>query len=120
MNCPVSRNEIMQKMLDDGISTRRGIMTTHRETAYKTECAGLSLPVSENSSDRSIILPLYIPMKDEDIEKVIEAFRIYVGATCNNIIGKPKLPEAVLLIYKQKVTLIFAIISAFFICSTGM
>ena len=70
-DCPVSRNEIMQKMLDEGISTRRGIMTTHRETAYKEECAGLSLPVSEKASDRSIILPLYVPMKDEDIEKVI-------------------------------------------------
>jgi len=79
-DCPVNRNEIMQKMLDDGISTRRGIMTAHRETAYKTECAGLSLPVSEKSCDRSIILPLYIPMKDEDIEKVIEAFKLYVGA----------------------------------------
>lgn len=78
-NCPVSRNEIMQKMLDDGISSRRGIMTTHRETAYKAECAGLSLPISEKSADRSIILPLYIPMKNEDIEKVIEAFRMYVG-----------------------------------------
>lgn len=73
-NCPVSRNDIMQKMLDAGISTRRGIMTTHRETAYKVECAGLSLPVSEKASDRSIILPLYVPMKDEDIEKVIFSF----------------------------------------------
>ena len=61
----------MQQMLDAGISTRRGIMTTHRETAYKDECAGISLPISEISCDRSIILPLYIPMKDEDIEKVI-------------------------------------------------
>ena len=78
-DCPVNRNEIMQKMLDDGISTRSGIMTAHRETAYKAECAGLSLPVSENSCDRSIILPLYIPMKDEDIEKVIEAFKLYVA-----------------------------------------
>ena len=78
--CPISRNELMQKMLDAGISTRRGIMTSHRETAYKTECAGLSLPVSEKSADRSIILPLYIPMKEEDINKVIEVFRsILVG-----------------------------------------
>jgi dTDP-4-amino-4,6-dideoxygalactose transaminase len=65
----------MQKMLDAGISTRRGIMTTHRETAYKKECAGLSLPVSEKSCDRSIILPLYVPMNEEDIEKVINNFR---------------------------------------------
>jgi perosamine synthetase len=49
-------------------------MTTHRETAYKEECAGLSLPVSEKACDRSIILPLFVPMKDEDIDKVIETF----------------------------------------------
>ncbi len=78
-NCPVSRNELMQKMLDDGISTRRGIMTSHRETAYKEESAGVSLPVSEDAADRSIILPLYIPMNDADIEKVIACFRAHVG-----------------------------------------
>ena len=73
-DCPISRNDLMQAMLDAGISTRRGIMTTHRETAYKTEYAGVSLPVSEDASDRSIILPLYIPMKDEDVDKVIDTF----------------------------------------------
>jgi perosamine synthetase len=73
-DCPVGRNDIMQKMLDAGISTRRGIMTTHRETAYKSEYAGLSLPVSEKASDRSIILPLYVPMDDGDVQKVIETF----------------------------------------------
>jgi perosamine synthetase len=78
-NCPLSRNDIMQKMLDDKISTRRGIMTTHRETAYSTEYAGLSLPVSEKAADNSIILPLYIPMKQADIDTVIEHFKMYVG-----------------------------------------
>lgn len=78
-DCPVSRNELMQKMLDDGIATRRGIMTAHRETAYKSEYADIALPVSEDACDRSIILPLYIPMKDEDIEKVIESFRMHIA-----------------------------------------
>jgi perosamine synthetase len=78
-NCPLSRNEIMQKMLDEGVSTRRGIMTTHRETAYSTEYAGLSLPVSEKACDRSIILPLYIPMKQADVDRVIEKFKMIVG-----------------------------------------
>jgi perosamine synthetase len=73
-DCPISRNDIMQKMLDAGISTRRGVMTSHREPAYKEDCADLSLPVSEKTSDRSIILPLYIPMKEEDIQMVIETF----------------------------------------------
>jgi perosamine synthetase len=74
-NCPIGRNELMQKMLDAGIATRRGIMTSHRETAYKTEYADVSLPISENACDNSIILPLYIPMKSEDVKKVIETFK---------------------------------------------
>jgi perosamine synthetase len=77
-NCPLSRNELMQKMLDAGISTRRGIMTSHRETAYAVECAGLSLPVSEKASDQSIILPLYVPMKDEDVQTVIDTFSSFL------------------------------------------
>lgn len=78
-DCPVSRNDLMQKMLDADVSTRRGIMTAHRETAYKEECAGLSMPVSEDAADNSIILPLYIPMKAEDIETVIRTFRSSLG-----------------------------------------
>ena len=69
----------MQKLLDDGVSSRRGIMTTHRETAYTTDYAGLSLPVSEKAADNSIILPLYIPMKQSDIDMVIEKFKMIVG-----------------------------------------
>src|SRR5258706_12702826 len=82
-NCPISRNELMQKMLDAGVSTRRGIMTSHRETAYKTEYAGVSLPVSEDACDSSIILPLYIPMKQDDITKVIETFKANILVPVN-------------------------------------
>jgi perosamine synthetase len=73
--CKISRNDLMQLLLDKGISTRRGIMTSHRETAYKNKMQGLSLPVSEDLCDRSIIIPLYIPMKDEDVDFVISEFR---------------------------------------------
>jgi perosamine synthetase len=78
-NCPVSRNELMQMMLDRGISTRRGVMTTHRESAYKNEY-DCSLPVSENLADNSIILPLYVPMPDEEISYVIRNFVDCLGA----------------------------------------
>lgn len=71
-NCPVDRNSLMQLLLDEGVATRRGVMNTHRESAYKHLC--LSLPVSENLQDRSIMLPLYVPMEQEEVNKVIEAF----------------------------------------------
>jgi dTDP-4-amino-4,6-dideoxygalactose transaminase len=64
----------MQKMLDEGIATRRGIMTTHRETAYLEESKDIRLPASEMASDRSIILPLFIPMTEAEQQKVISSF----------------------------------------------
>jgi dTDP-4-amino-4,6-dideoxygalactose transaminase len=72
---PMSRNELMQKMLDRGIATRRGIMTAHRETAYKDIEGELSLPISEDAADRSIIIPLFYPMRDEEVQQVIDTFK---------------------------------------------
>lgn len=74
-SCPVVRNELMQELLNSGIATRRGVMTSHRETAYKEACADTKLPVSENLQDRSIMLPLYVPMEKSDIDKVAISFR---------------------------------------------
>jgi perosamine synthetase len=73
--CPVKRNELMQELLDAGVASRRGIMTSHRETAYAARCAGLKLPLSEDASDNSIIIPLFVPMSQEDVDKVIAEFR---------------------------------------------
>jgi dTDP-4-amino-4,6-dideoxygalactose transaminase len=72
-NAPLSRNELMQALLDKGIASRRGVMTSHRETAYKNMCEGLSLPQTEDACDNSIIIPLYVPMEDNDISAVIIA-----------------------------------------------
>jgi len=73
-NFPISRNELMQKMLDRGIATRRGVMTTHRETAYNNYDGDANLIISEDAADRSIIIPLYYPMSDKDIQTVIDTF----------------------------------------------
>jgi len=74
MGTGLNRNEVMKKMLDAGISTRRGIMTAHRETVYK----GLNnsdLSNTDRLSDNSIILPLYVPMDPNDIEYVIDTIQ---------------------------------------------
>lgn len=79
--CKISRNDLMQAMLEKGIATRRGIVTSHRETAYKEYSKGINLPISEDASDRSIILPLYYPMTQEEIEYVVDSFKELV---CNS------------------------------------
>jgi len=73
-NAPIDRNTLMQKLLDEGIATRRGVMTTHRELAYSKTHGNIKLPVSEDLHDRSIVLPLYVPMKEQEIQKVIDVF----------------------------------------------
>ncbi|MFZ4786388.1 MAG: DegT/DnrJ/EryC1/StrS family aminotransferase, partial [Flavobacteriales bacterium] len=74
-NCPFDRNEVMQQLLDRGISTRRGVMTTHRETAYASKGEQYHLPISEDAADRSIILPLYVPMSAEEVNYVVSEVR---------------------------------------------
>jgi perosamine synthetase len=70
-NSPIKRNDLMQLLLDCGISTRRGVMTSHRESAYKNYQLIKPLPISEDASDQSIVLPLYVPMSEAEIEYVI-------------------------------------------------
>lgn len=67
----LDRNAIMQKLLDLGISTRKGIMTSHREKAYQ-DFQKVSLPHTEYLSDHSLIIPLFVPMEKSQIEYVIE------------------------------------------------
>jgi dTDP-4-amino-4,6-dideoxygalactose transaminase len=47
-------------------------MTSHRETAYRNHEIRSSLSVSEDASDNSIVLPLYVPMSEEEINYVLE------------------------------------------------
>lgn len=68
---PVKRDDLMQKLLEKDISTRRGIMTAHSEKAY----AGFSynLPRTEHFSDSSLILPLYIGLTVDEQKLVMRS-----------------------------------------------
>ena len=72
-NSPVGRDALMQTLWEKGIATKKGIMTAHREPAYRKIFGNLSLPVSEDASDRSLLLPLYVPMTEEETGRVIDA-----------------------------------------------
>lgn len=74
---------VMQKMLDAGIATRRGVMCAHREAAYPpetwicgcrnshTDPAGIPcLANSQNAQDHTVILPLYHHMTGEEQNSV--------------------------------------------------
>lgn len=57
---------VMQRLLERGVATRRGIMCAHREGAYAGHPVRHSLSNSESAQDHCIILPLYHQMTDEN------------------------------------------------------
>lgn len=84
--CPLDRNTLMERLLKAGISSRRGIMTIHRETAYKAEGKGLHLPISEDLNDHSIILPLFVPMEEAEIKYVIDTFSGIIKSALSEVL----------------------------------
>jgi dTDP-4-amino-4,6-dideoxygalactose transaminase len=69
-DAPLSRDELMQRLLDVGISTRRGIMLAHREPAYAALPRAQALQRSECASASSLLLPLYPQMTDAVQDRV--------------------------------------------------
>ena len=78
---------VMQAMLDAGISTRRGIMCSHREPAYRDRALRYDLKHSEQAQDRRVLLPLYPQMTREEQERVTSALR--EACTASLTLGTP-------------------------------
>jgi dTDP-4-amino-4,6-dideoxygalactose transaminase len=70
-DAPIGRDQLMQELLDRGISTRRGIMAIHREAPYRGDWDRL-LPNTNAVTDTTMILPLFHEMTDDDQDYVIE------------------------------------------------
>ena len=64
------QRRVMQHMLDQGIATRRGVMCIHREAAYAGRSRPATLPVSEHCQDTHIILPFFIQLTQEELQRV--------------------------------------------------
>jgi len=72
-DAPITRDQLMQQLLDRGVSSRRGIMAIHREAPYRADWNSL-LPVTNMVTDTTLVLPLFHEMTDEDQDYVIECF----------------------------------------------
>jgi dTDP-4-amino-4,6-dideoxygalactose transaminase len=69
---------IMQRMLDDGVSTRRGVMNAHREAAYADggyRAAPGGLARGEEAQDTAIVLPLFHLMTADEQDRVVAALK---------------------------------------------
>ena len=74
-DAPISRDNLMQRLLERGISTRRGVMSIHREPPYRDEKWDKVLSHSEAVTDQGLILPLFHQMTEQEQTHVIESIR---------------------------------------------
>jgi dTDP-4-amino-4,6-dideoxygalactose transaminase len=78
------QRQMMQSLLDEGISTRRGAMNAHREAAYPAGswriAPGHRLERSEEAHDTAIVLPLFHDLDEADQDRVIDAVARAVAA----------------------------------------
>jgi dTDP-4-amino-4,6-dideoxygalactose transaminase len=73
---PQSTNQrtVMQKLLDAGIATRRGVMNVHLERSYASTSM-MALGHSEAAQTRGLILPLLPSMTDHETRQVVDTLR---------------------------------------------
>jgi dTDP-4-amino-4,6-dideoxygalactose transaminase len=79
---PLDQRRVMQRMLDDGVSTRRGVMNAHREPAYPAGSWRAAGPLArgERAQDTVIVLPLYHQMTSDEQQRVAQALRRAVSS----------------------------------------
>lgn len=73
-DAPLTRDALMQELLDHGVSSRRGIMAIHRELPYHDPATDARLPETNLAADTTVILPLFYEMREEEQEYVIDCF----------------------------------------------
>ena len=71
----VERDELMARLLRRGIATRRGVMASHLEQVYRDRVGRIALPVTEDASRTTMLIPLFAAMTDDEQTYVIESLR---------------------------------------------
>ena len=75
---PRSRNELLAALAEGGVSARAGIMAAHRQPAYAGH-PHAELPVTERLADRTLILPVYHHMGEQEQDRVVALVRAAAG-----------------------------------------
>src|SRR6185312_2140022 len=70
-DAPMTRNAVMDRLFDQGIPTRRGVMASHLEPPYRAPAA--ALPVTEAVAASTLQIPMHPALSIEQQDRVIEA-----------------------------------------------
>jgi perosamine synthetase len=80
LGSPVGRDELMRRLLAEGIPTRRGVMAIHHEGAYAGAVDPGRLPHTDAAADEVLMLPLFADLRDDQQDCVIERLADHVLA----------------------------------------
>lgn len=72
---PIKQKTFMQKLLDAGIATRRGVMACHLEPYYQKIFNKIHLPKTELATRSTILLPIFHSMVKKEQNFVIEQIK---------------------------------------------
>ena len=78
-DCRLDREDLMTNLLRRGIATRRGVMASHLEKTYTSRYGKVSLPVTEEATRSTMLIPLFATMTDDEQSWVIESLREELG-----------------------------------------
>jgi perosamine synthetase len=73
-NFPVTRDDLLRRLMAFGISARRGFMAAHLEAAY-SGVSRIALPVTERLTRQTLILPLFHDLREDEQQRVIDVIR---------------------------------------------
>ncbi|TKI04655.1 UDP-4-amino-4-deoxy-L-arabinose aminotransferase [Martelella alba] len=71
--CPLSRDQLMSRLQEQGIGTGLHFRAVHTQKYYRERYPTLSLPNTEWNSQRLCTLPLFPDMGHDDVERVVRA-----------------------------------------------
>src|SRR5713226_6036196 len=78
-DCRLDREDLMTNLLRRGIATRRGVMASHLEKTYTSRYGTVSLPVTEEATRSTMLIPLFATLTDEEQSWVIKSLREELG-----------------------------------------
>jgi len=70
-DAPLGQEQLMQRLLDQGIATRPGVMNAHRQKPYFSKA--WDLPETEKARDLTVLLPAFYQITDEELKTVVNA-----------------------------------------------
>lgn len=73
---PVSREGLLSRLADAGISAKRGVMAAHRQPVYRwCDTGNAGLQHTERLTDRTLILPVFHELDNVSMNRVVNTIR---------------------------------------------